>query len=356
MNNINLSSLSISNNNYEDNTQKITKKEKVDTPTTKSTTILDGLKLEIKNADKPKLNSYSFLSESKSNINIPKSYTLKNKSELKDGIDFFELNNGNDKKTIRAVEINPSNLKNLNVLFSRDSSLNIEKVHKDPKNLVVMNGTFFTGTGVDGRAAGDLKGIEKSVSLKANEKKGLVTNAETSVRKEIEQRFSFAVDNSGKASIFKGGLDDKKQSDFKTSIGGGVLLFDSKDSSLYKNLNNESSYESDYLAKNDKRITSSGQGGDPNRATPRSAIGIMSNGSTVLVNIGEGIYRRAGGMTPYQVAKTLKEMGCVSAIMFDGGGAPVLKAKDENGKEVTNSSPDIKGGYSNNKSLIVISK
>lgn len=356
MNNINLSSLSISNSKYENESTKIIKKEKTEPIKVNPSSLFDSLKIEQKKSINPNLHSINFVSDIESKINTPNSYLLKNKTSLKDGVDFFEFSNGNDKKTVRAVEINKNSLKDINVLFSRNSSLNVDKLNKDPKNLMVMNGTFFTGTGSNGRTAGDVKGSESSSSLKPTDTKGLITNSEKSVRAEIEQRFSFAIDKNGKAEIFRGGLDEDNQKDIKVSIGGGVLLFDSKNSNLYKSLSNENNYEKEYLNKNDKRITSSGQGGDPNRATPRSAIGIMPDGGVVFVNIGEGKYRRAGGMTPYQVAKTLKDMGCSSAIMLDGGGAPVMKVKDQNGKVISNTSPDISGGYGNNKSFLVVKK
>lgn len=63
------------------------------------------------------------------------------------------------------------------------------------------------------------------------------------------------------------------------------------------------------------------QEGLDNTANPRTALGIKANGQVILYTM-DG--RRAGysvGASMRQVAARLKELGCVDAVLFDGGGS-----------------------------------
>lgn len=297
--------------------------------------------------------------------------------ELAEGVTYKEYisNNNSPTETIRAVNISPEKLSKLNVDFSRSSSLNFNDIAKNSNTLVVMNGTFMTSTDASGRPAGDIVGKEfgkvPAKDISKGEKSGKFTISENTVISNIEKRYSFAIDKNNKATIFRGGIDnpaikpDSNHSadNYNFSLGGGVLLFDKSSSSgkiLFNQVkpSNDDKFNSEYLKNNDSRITGKGQGGEPSRIAPRSAMGIMPDGSVVMVNSSEGKYRRTNGAgtTPYELAKIMKDMGCISAVMFDGGGAPVMIAKDKNGKTITHTTPHESGGYGNNKSMIILNK
>lgn len=324
---------------------------------------------------KPSSQVVSFVSNESISLKSISGYKEPKVTQLATGITYNEYihSSGDKKETIRAITLNTSNLNKLDVNFSRNSSLNFEKVAKQSDVLAVMNGTFFTGNQANGKPAGDIIGTEfgelSDIDKKFYEKKGAFTIAEDSIISNIENRYSFSIDNNGKATVFRGGIDNltvmngkNYSNQFKMSIGGGVLLFDTSNTDgkkMYDSIGNgKNSFNSVYKNNNDERIVKSGNGGDPSRIAPRSAMGILSDGSVVMINASEGIYRKPGGngMTPYDLAKAMKEMGCVTAIMFDGGGAPTMIAKDQNGKIVTHTTPHESDGYGNNKSMIVINK
>lgn len=68
------------------------------------------------------------------------------------------------------------------------------------------------------------------------------------------------------------------------------------------------------------------QEGLDNTANPRTALGVKENGQVILYTI-DG--RRAGysvGASMKQAAARLKELGCVDAVLFDGGGSTTFGA------------------------------
>lgn len=318
-------------------------------------------------------------SQSQSKVQASGQLTGYNKpktTQLASGINYSEFTHksGKEQETVRAITLSPSSISKLGVSFSRNSNINFEQTAARKDVLAVMNGTFFTGPDPIGKPAGDVVGTEygqmNSKDISNKEKKGAFTTSERTVLGNIEKRYSFAVDNNGKAVVFRGGVDNSATTpngghlanQYKMSLGGGVLLFDKSNTDgkkMYDLISNgNSSYNKQYANLNDDRIIKSGNGGDPDRVAPRSAMGIMSDGSVVIMNASEGKYRKTkgAGMTPYELAKTMKEMGCVTAVMFDGGGAPVMIAKDNKGKTVTHTTPHESDGYGNNKSVIVINK
>ena len=71
---------------------------------------------------------------------------------------------------------------------------------------------------------------------------------------------------------------------------------------------------------------------------PRTAIGLTENKNVVLVTV-DGREESSIGMTLTELAKFMKEIGCVEAMNLDGGGSSVMYV---NGSIVNN--PSIKGG------------
>lgn len=298
---------------------------------------------------------------SKTSVNTPTGYKEKKTAQLSIGVNYNEFSTNNDdsgKKTVRAVTISPEKYNKISVQFADSkSAINISDLsNSSQKPLLVMNGTFFGGS-----VAGDAKG---KIHSKGKVDNGSFVRAEKSVAAKIDNRYTFAITNDNKPVIFKGGLYNpnektphigKSELDIKTALGGGVLLFDGANSSMYKAVGTKA-YNSQLGKNNEKDIVNVNIG--LSRECARSAVGIMPNGSIVMVNIGEGQYHREdeGGVTPAKVAKIMKDMGCVSAIMYDGGGAPTMKVKDDKGNIVTTTKPNTNEGYAANKSVFVISK
>ena len=341
--------------------------------------IFESLSLTKTKSDKNNLNVLKFVgdnnsinttntTESKFNqkinnvsVSTPTGYKEKKTAQLSTGINYNEFSTNNDasgKKTVRAVTISPEKYNKIGVQFADSkSAININSLsNSSQKPLLVMNGTFFGGS-----VAGDAKG---KVHSKGQVDSGSFIRSEKSVAAKIDNRYTFAITNDNKPVIFKGGLYNpnektphigKSELEVKTALGGGVLLFDGANSAMYKAVGTKA-YNSQLGKNNEKDIVNVNIG--LSRECARSALGIMPNGSIIMVNIGEGQYHREdeGGVTPAKVAKIMKEMGCVSAIMYDGGGAPTMKVKDDKGNVIANTKPNIDSGYATNKSVFVVSK
>lgn len=86
------------------------------------------------------------------------------------------------------------------------------------------------------------------------------------------------------------------------------------------------------------------QDGLDNTANPRTALGIKENGQVVLYTM-DG--RRAGhsvGASTKQIAARLKELGCVDAVLFDGGGSTTFGATSAVGNSFTLQNKPSDGG------------
>lgn len=68
-------------------------------------------------------------------------------------------------------------------------------------------------------------------------------------------------------------------------------------------------------------------------AMPRHSIGIKENGDVVICEI-DGRQEKSVGATLYQIAKYLKDQGCVDAIYLDGGGSATFATKREGTDEL----------------------
>lgn len=77
----------------------------------------------------------------------------------------------------------------------------------------------------------------------------------------------------------------------------------------------------------DGRIVEENFWGDAS-TMPRHSIGIKENGDVVICEI-DGRQEKSVGATCYQIAKYLKDQGCVDAIYLDGGGSATFATKRE---------------------------
>jgi len=244
----------------------------------------------------------------------------------------------NPLQTVRALLIHPKAFPRIKILFSdkMDHPLYARTVMKRPNLAAMMSWCFF------GRIpAGDMIGA-RCKDQGFNCQPGIYHRSEQRTGKDINKRYTLAINHPGQLRIFRGGLGADSKRWYKMAMGGGILLFDNqKTLPLYEAVGRPEYlrfYTHPYYNHSD--IVANGQAGYPHRATPRSAAGSLSGGSLVLVNVGEGQYRFKGGITPPKLAKILKEMGLTKAILYDGGGAPQMLVKNQQGRQLVRTAPE----------------
>ncbi len=74
---------------------------------------------------------------------------------------------------------------------------------------------------------------------------------------------------------------------------------------------------------------------------PRTAVGIKANGDVILLTV-DGRRKESMGMTMYELTKTMKWLGCESAINLDGGGSTTMWVKNYGDNGVVNYPSDNK--------------
>lgn len=89
--------------------------------------------------------------------------------------------------------------------------------------------------------------------------------------------------------------------------------------------------------------------GSVNGKNPRTAIGYTVDGNLILVTV-DGREKNSVGMTLFELARFMKELGCVNAMNLDGGGSSVMYI---NGKVVN--SPAQTGGIAISNALTISS-
>jgi len=80
-----------------------------------------------------------------------------------------------------------------------------------------------------------------------------------------------------------------------------------------------------------------------NGRNPRTAIGLDESGTKVTLLVLDGRRNDARGMTQTELAKLMEEMGCYTALNFDGGGSSLM-AIEERGEHICANTPSD-GGY-----------
>ncbi len=61
---------------------------------------------------------------------------------------------------------------------------------------------------------------------------------------------------------------------------------------------------------------------------PRNSVGIKADGTIVFLEV-DGRQEKSVGMTLFEIAETLKDMGCVDALYIDGGGSATFATRRE---------------------------
>jgi hypothetical protein len=276
-------------------------------------------------------------------LRTPAGYTRTRLLQLADGLLFKQYERQGKAppspvQSLRALLLAPAEFRRFQPLFS-DSyrrPLYFHTVAQRRQTLAVLNWGFFGSI-----PAGDILG-QRCHALGKVCQAGLYHQSEQRTRKRTDLRYTLAINRQGKAVIFRGGLGKNSARWYSRAVGGGILLFDREQALPLWLAVGRKNYNSYYVQGryNESSIVRTGQAGDPSRRAPRCAMGIMADGSLLLLHWGEGRYRLTGGATPAQLALALKQMGAVRALLFDGGGAPVMAVRTRGGRPITNTLPE----------------
>jgi hypothetical protein len=291
-------------------------------------------------------------------LRTPNGYHRTRLFQLSEGILFkqYEINGKSSlpQVTIRALRIEPRAFPKLQVLFSDTAKrpLYFYKVAQRKQTMAIMNWGFF-GT----IPAGDVLG-QRCSRQGLSCKPGMFYNSEKRTGKRTDRRYLLTINRRNQAQIQRGGLGPQSHKWYKMAMGGGILLFDRDLASHLWLATGRKHYNSLFASPrfNESSIVSPGQAGDVRRSAPRSALGIMADGSLVYMQIGEGKYRLKSGATPARLAVLMKELGCIRALMFDGGGAPVMVVRTKKGQMLSHTHPEHSrtSNYFYNYSFLVL--
>lgn len=257
-------------------------------------------------------------------------------------------------QTLRVLLIKPRAFSKVHALFSDQfrKPLYFYTVAHRRKTLAVMNWGFFGAI-----PAGDILG-QRCIQQGARCRPALYHNSERRTRKRTDLRYTLVINRQGRATLFRGGLGKQARQWYSLALGGGILLFDRDLAPPLWFATGRKNYSMFYAQPryNDPGIVKAGQAGDPRRSAPRSALGIMADGSLLYLQIGEGRYRLIGGATPARLALLLKQMGAIKALMFDGGGAPVMVVRTQQGQTISRTLPEHTrtSNYYYNYSFLVV--
>lgn len=255
---------------------------------------------------------------------------------------------------LRTLLLHPKALKQLEVLFSDriHQPLSTEVLLKQTQIQALLNATFFGSF-----PAGDIIGKRCQEYGKICSA-GIFYRSENLSGKDLNQRYSFAINHQGQARFFRGGLHAQAQRQYRLAVGGALLLFDQQYApALYRAIGSKT-YNTLYVQGryNHPDLVRKGQAGYPFREASRMAIGILSNGGLVLATVGEGRHPR--GASPARMAQIMKQLGAVRALMFDGGGASQMAIKNKKNQLIVRSLPLVnkKANYLYNYSFLTLKR
>jgi hypothetical protein len=292
-------------------------------------------------------------------LKTPHAYALHRRQPLSAGVTFYRYETKDSSgrsdpmQSLRVVRIDPAQLHRLRVLFSdrRDYPLSLTTVSNRSDLMAAMNWVFF------GRIpGGDILG-HRCQDSGVRCIPGSYTRSRQRTGKRTDLRYTTAVTRNGRVITFRGPLE-VYLNQLRIAMGGGVLLFNqSLQGEIFRAVG-QNNYIKLYLSGqyNEASIVSKGAAGDPTRRAPRSAMGVLPDGSLLYINVGEGHFRFRGGVTPSRLALIMKGMGCREAIMYDGGGAPTMAVKNYHGEKVEATRPErtATSDYSKNYSFLTI--
>lgn len=195
-----------------------------------------------------------------------------------------------ENQSISFLEVKPSkNAPNI-TLGAEEKELKTTSVFgKENNALAAINGTFF-----------DVKNGGSVDFIKVNGKVISQNQLGKNEKRARHQQAAIVIDN-GKLQIKKWNGSTKWENNLTEKDimnSGPLLLFNQEEQFL------------DTAAFNRLRH-------------PRSAVGIKANGNVILLTV-DGRNENSAGMSLLELTKTMRWLGCVSAINLDGGGSTTL--------------------------------
>lgn len=212
---------------------------------------------------------------------------------------------GTENATLRAAVVPTSGNYTIDVLAGdRIGKSCLRKlVHKDNYSFVI-NGTFFEGD----YTLGDIVGVHSADPKRAIEQCFFAKQAWMSQR--IAQRFAFAIDKSGNASIVRrssikhpktaASLKSSQLSEHYSSFIGGLTAIDLRNPNVLRSIlqSDDARFIHDFNLVNGRLNHTSAYDGLEGRASlARSAIGIIAHDGEqriVLISVGQGVQRSKG--------------------------------------------------------------
>jgi len=199
----------------------------------------------------------------------------------------------NSKKTknggvIRVLFVDTSKV-NISAEFNNGKAIKTNQFTENNNFIASINGQFFA----NGILLGDIKSNNKIYTDKNN------------YDKISDNRYFISIDDKGKISYGKGGLEENSNNKTKFFIGGLLRLYD-----------------------NNKIYKDSYSGDSQNSSIARTFIGIDNNDKLALITIGEGSKRNKGASFDESI-KILKNLNIKTAFILDGGGSTNMIVKNK---------------------------
>ncbi|MFN8576406.1 MAG: phosphodiester glycosidase family protein [Candidatus Sericytochromatia bacterium] len=246
------------------------------------------------------------LPESLNNFKLRETLNISKSNYLKLGI--YE----NRERIFKIVFFDPKYIQ-FKIQFSDKSPKSFASLSQQKNFLLGFNGITIS----DNKPQGDIKGEDLEFSNKPI-KIYQLKNDQTAVN----LRHSIGITENNEIEIVKGGIKLKNKVNrsnnafnhdkYKFFINGASLLFNEH---IFLN---EKSFLIYYRMNNDKDLI---KNMIPESYSPRTAIGITNDNKVVIASFSEGKYGDGIGFNAFEVYQTLKNLGCVKGLMFDGGSA-----------------------------------
>ena len=230
--------------------------------------------------------------------------------EVTPGLWLEDSRRTSDGSLARALIVDPRQVRVEAGFYDGKTGIPASAIRQIPGMLAAVNATFF-GMGQGEATYGDLVGLGKAALDEDNSNRGYDQIS--------DRRWSLASLQNGTIQFVKGGLSESglAREDVKGFVGGMGRLFGPDEASRL-----EQDVESGaFRSRLDRGVADrSFPNNDLESSIARTFAGLDAQGRLLLVTLGEGSYRGAGGSLA-EGALILKRMGAVEAYALDGGGS-----------------------------------